>query len=235
MDSDQRLLAVIVAGGKGIRAGFRKQYAMLGGEPVLIRSCRAVAASDLVTAVSVSVPEEDIEDVREMLEEYKVDKILNVIAGGRERQDTVRIALNTYKGQFDYVLVHDAARPLIDVDTIDEVIEKAFEKHAAIVAVPSKDTVKIIERGAMLIQSTPIRETVYLAQTPQVFDYGLLQAAHAMASKNGWLVTDDASAVEYTGENVAVIEGSYTNIKLTTKEDFMIAEAILAANEKNAE
>ena len=230
-DKNKKLLALVVAGGQGIRAGFRKQYAMLGDEPVLVRSCKAMEKSEMIAAIAVSVPEEDIFFVEKMLKTYGVSKITAVIAGGAERQDTVRLALEKFSGQFDFILIHDAARPLVDRVTVDNVIKRAFADSAAIVAVPSKDTMKLVEAGSGIILTTPPRDTVYLAQTPQVFSYELIQKAHALASAKGWVITDDASAAEMAGINVIVVEGSYTNIKLTTKEDFIIAEAILKAAE----
>lgn len=231
MAKEKKLLALVVAGGIGARAGFRKQYAMLGGEPVLVRSCKAVAESEMVSAVAVSVPEEDIHFAIEMLEAYGVSKVTAVISGGKERQDTVRLALESFAGEYDFILVHDAARPLVDRGTVDNVIMKAYETSAAIAAVPANDTVKLIDIESNCIVATPPRQTVYLAQTPQVFSYSLLQKAHALALENGWVITDDSSAVEMTGAKVSVVEGSHANLKLTTKYDFSVAQAMLNMHE----
>jgi 2-C-methyl-D-erythritol 4-phosphate cytidylyltransferase len=151
-----------------------------------------------------------------------------VVPGGKERQDSVRHALEQVHEDIEIVLVHDAVRPFLTDRMVEEVVTVARTKGAAIVALPMKDTVKQV--GAdRVIERTVDRQTLWLAQTPQAFRRDWLLEAHRKAHAEGVRATDDAYLVEWFGHPVSVVEGSGDNIKITRPEDMMIGDAILAA------
>jgi 2-C-methyl-D-erythritol 4-phosphate cytidylyltransferase len=155
-------------------------------------------------------------------------KVTKVVPGGKERQDSVRHALEQVHEDVEIVLVHDAVRPFLTDRMVEEVVTVARTKGAAIVALPMKDTVKQV--GAdRVIERTVDRQTLWLAQTPQAFRRDWLLGAHRKAHAEGVRATDDAYLVEWFGHPVSVVEGSGDNIKITRPEDMMIGDAILAA------
>ena len=146
-------------------------------------------------------------------------KVSQVVAGGQERQDSVYQGLLALDKETDWVVIHDGARPMISWKTINAVLEAAVEKGAAIVGVPAKDTIKLVNPD-LTVQDTPPRELLWHIQTPQVFRKTLVLKAYQEAIAHGWQGTDDASLVEKLGVPVYVVQGEYTNIKITTPEDF---------------
>ncbi|MDD3169271.1 MAG: 2-C-methyl-D-erythritol 2,4-cyclodiphosphate synthase, partial [Eubacteriales bacterium] len=159
--------------------------------------------------------------------EYRNGKIKQIISGGAERQDSVYAALSVLPADVDFVLVHDGARPFVTNESIDALIESAVKHRAAIMAVPVKDTIKAAEEG--IFTETLDRSRLYSIQTPQGFDRKLLIAAYEKAFAEKFYGTDDAVLVEKMGEKVYLVKGDYNNIKITTKEDFKMGEAIAAA------
>jgi len=170
----------------------------------------------------------EMENAKAMLRDYAAK--LKVVEGGEKRQDTVLNALAASGAtEGDIVLVHDAVRPLVSVDTIEHCIS-AVEKHgAAIVGLPAVDTVKIVDRTAdgAVISSTMPRERVVMAQTPQGFHYSLLKKAMDEATADGFVGTDEASVVERSGQRVAVVMGGRENFKITSPGDLELAEFYL--------
>ena len=154
-----------------------------------------------------------------------------VVAGGEERQDSVRVGLAAVGADAEIVLVHDAVRPFLTTDMIRRVVEAAGRHGAAIVAIPMRDTVKRVGNGG-LIQETVDRAPLWLAQTPQAARRAVLQDAHRKAQQDGFRGTDEAQLVERIGHPVAIVEGSTENIKITRPEDLLIGEAILAGRRK---
>jgi 2-C-methyl-D-erythritol 4-phosphate cytidylyltransferase len=163
---------------------------------------------------------------QEILSNYGISKPTVVVAGGSERQDSVCCGLQTINGSSDYVMIHDGARPLLTVDLINRLAEEAKVTGAVVAGVPVKDTIKRTDAGGM-ITDTLMRERLWSIQTPQVFRLELIQKAHKQASASEFFGTDDAALVERLGIPVKVIPGSYENIKITTPEDIVVAEAIL--------
>lgn len=208
-----------------------KQFLMLGGVPLIVHCLRVLEASDSVLEIILAVPEADRDFCRrEILSRYRFTKIKHVVAGGTERQDSVRRGLEAVEEGVELVLVHDAVRPFLTGDMVRGVIAKAVELGAAIVAIPMRDTVK--RAGADgLLEQTLDRGPLWLAQTPQAFRVPLLREAHAKAQVERFSATDDAQLVERMGHPVAVVEGSSENIKITRPEDLAIGEAILAARQ----
>lgn len=197
---------------------------------MLIRTLRAFAAAPAVTEMIVAVRATEIERLTAQVREYGFAGEVRVVEGGDHRQQSVANALHAIDAApDDIVLVHDAVRPLIDAATIERTI-RAVEKHdAAIVGLPAVDTIKQVERTAdgAIITSTIPREYVVRAQTPQGFRYRLLMRAFADAAADGFIGTDEASLLERAGVQVAVVQGSPANFKITQPGDLELAEFYL--------
>lgn len=205
-----------------------KQYLELAGRPVLYHTLLIFEQHPQIDRICLVVPAAEVEDCqRQVVDLYGFVKVVDVIAGGRERQDSVRSGLLGCRAEADdVVLIHDGVRPLFDATLIPSLINLVQETGAAIVAVPVKDTIKEVVDGKIV--STPPRGRLWQAQTPQGFRYDLILKAHKMAERDGFLGTDDASLLERVGVPVAVLEGDGSNLKITTPEDMPVAEALLA-------
>jgi 2-C-methyl-D-erythritol 4-phosphate cytidylyltransferase len=207
-----------------------KQFLSLDGIPILIHSLRAFSAVQRVTAIYVAVRHTEMERVQAQIAEHGFSDRVNVVEGGDTRQESVMNALNAVQAEpHDVILVHDAVRPLIDTATIDRTIDAVVEYGAAIVGLPAIDTIKQVERTAhgAIVTSTIPREFIVQAQTPQGFQFGLLQKAMADAARDGFVGTDEASVVERAGLPVAVVHGSQVNLKITQPGDLELAEFYL--------
>jgi 2-C-methyl-D-erythritol 4-phosphate cytidylyltransferase len=206
-----------------------KQFLSLDGEPLIIRSLRTLQAAPVVDQIILAVPSADIEYCeKEIVLQYRFTKVTKVVAGGAERQDSVRQALAQIPSDTDIVLIHDAVRPFMTQRMIDEVVAAARKEGAAIIALPMRDTVKQV-RPDRVIERTVDRTSLWLAQTPQAFRRDWIEIAHRKAHAEGVQATDDAFLVEWLGHSVVVVEGSGENIKVTRPEDLVIGEAILAS------
>lgn len=206
-----------------------KQYLSLGGEPLIVHSLRILQAADTVDEIILAVPESDLDYcINELVTQHGFSKVTRVVAGGVERQDSVRRALEQVTEKTEIVLVHDAVRPFLTGQMVSDVIAKADKHGAAIIALPMRDTVKQVGSD-QVIQRTVDRHPLWLAQTPQAFRRQWLQEAHRKAHAEGIHATDDAYLVEWLGHSVMVVEGSGENIKVTRPEDIVIGEAILAS------
>lgn len=226
-----KVVAVVPAGGTGKRMGVGtpKQFLMLGGVPMMLHALRVLDRTPGVTEVILVVPKEERDRaLAEVVERYGLKKVLKVVPGGATRQESVQHGLNEVDEDVEIVVVHDAVRPFITEDRIERSIEAARKHGGAIVAVPMKDTPK--QAGPdRLIQRTLDRTDLWLAQTPQTFRRALVAEAYRKAAIAHVHATDDAALVERLGHKVAIVEGSWENIKITTPEDMILAEAILAA------
>ena len=206
-----------------------KQFLSLGGEPLIIQSLRTLQTSPVVDQIILAVPLEDVEYCeREIVSRQHFTKVATVVAGGAERQDSVRHALAQVTSDTEIVLIHDAVRPFVTLQMIAEVVAAARKEGAAIIALPMRDTVKQV-RTDRTIERTVDRSPLWLAQTPQAFRRDWIETAHRKAHAEGLRATDDASLVEWLGYPVAVVEGSGENINVTRPEDLVIGEAILAS------
>jgi len=221
------------AKGKSKKAPPSKQFTELGGTPILIHTLRKFAAVDAVSEIWIALRENEMAELRARLESVAKDvlkKKVELVVGGEHRQQSVASALNAVAAAADdIVLVHDAVRPLVTGEIIQEVIEAAKKYGAAIAGMPAVDTVKQVERTAegALIKATIPRAGIVMAQTPQGFRYGVIKKAFDEASADGFLGTDEASLVERSGHEVAVVMGSPRNIKITTPADMELAEFYL--------
>ncbi|MEK6549264.1 MAG: 2-C-methyl-D-erythritol 4-phosphate cytidylyltransferase [Nitrospirota bacterium] len=231
MKAAGKVVAVVPAGGTGKRmgAGTPKQFLMLDGVPLMLHALRVLDRTPGVTEVVLVVPKEERDRaLTEVVERYGLKKVLKVVPGGATRQESVQHGLNEVGEDVEIVVVHDAVRPFITEDRIERSIEAARKHGGAIVAVPMKDTPK--QAGPdRLIQRTLDRTELWLAQTPQAFRRALVVEAYRKAAIAHVHATDDAALVERLGHKVAIVEGSWENIKITTPEDMILAEAILAA------
>jgi 2-C-methyl-D-erythritol 4-phosphate cytidylyltransferase len=220
-------------GAPGKKSAPSKQFTELGGTPILIHTLRKFAAVPRVTEIWVALRQSEIAGFRARLEKEAPDvlaKRLELVEGGEHRQQSVANALNAITASAeDIVLVHDAVRPLVTPEIIEDVLHAAEKHGAAIAGLPAVDTVKQVERTSegALIHATVPRERVVLAQTPQGFRYGLLKKAFDDAAADGFLGTDEASLLERSGHAVAVVMGSPRNIKITAPADMELAEFYL--------
>lgn len=214
--------------GKRMGAGSNKQYLLLDGMPILARTVQVFQNAPCIDAIYLVSPEQEIPFCRdEVVQRYGFSKVRDIVAGGAERQHSVYNGLLAMEGiePDDVVLIHDGVRPFVSAQMLQEAAEAARASGAAVVAVPVKDTVKVVKEG--VVTETPPREELWLAQTPQAFRYGLIRGAHDAAAAEGFLGTDDTSLVERQGETVHVVQGDYRNIKITTPEDMVLAEAFM--------
>jgi 2-C-methyl-D-erythritol 4-phosphate cytidylyltransferase len=229
------IYVLIPAAGMGRRMGasVNKQYLPLGDRPVLSHTIALFDHHPSIDHIYVICPEAEMPLCQQqVIDPFGFSKVRPLVAGGAERQDSVRNGLQACQANDeDIVLIHDGARPLLSADLIDPVIASTQRLGAAIVGVPVKDTIKQVSNG--LIDATPDRSGLWQAQTPQGFRYGLICEAHAKAQRQNYRGTDDASLIEWLGGPVAMLEGSYRNIKITTPEDLVLARAFLNSSGDN--
>lgn len=215
--------AVIVAAGSASRmGGIDKVMAPLNGVPMILRTVRQFQTCDCIKKIVIVTRPDLILPITEACRD--MDKVTAVVAGGKSRQESVRLGLAALDG-VKLVAVHDGARPLISQEVIDRTVRAAHSYGAAAPAIPVKDTIKVEQGG--IVAATPEREHLRAVQTPQVFDYDILRGALTKAEKTGTQVTDDCSAVENLGMSVKLVEGEERNIKVTTPLDLKIAQLLL--------
>jgi len=220
--------AVVVAAGRSRRMGegVNKQLLPLEGRPVLAHSLAVLEdCPDIAEYVVVAGAEAVTEVARLAREEWGCRKLAGVVPGGETRRDSVWEGLRALPDDTRIVVVHDGARPFLKRGMVSRVIGEAVRWGAATLAVPVRETVKRVDAGGFVLNTVP-RETLWLTQTPQAFSFPLLREAHRRARAEELPATDDASLVEALGHRVRVVEGSALNLKITTPEDLVLAQAI---------
>lgn len=217
--------AIVPAAGRSNRMGEDKILLPLGEVPVLIRTLRILEASSYITEVIVSTQEDLIVPVAQLCKDAALTKVRKVVVGGENRTASVLAGLREADPNTELVAIHDAARPLLTQEILEETILKAAQCGAAAPAVPVKDTIKKAAHG--VVTATPDRSELFAVQTPQVFEHDLILVALEKAEMDGAELTDDCGAVERLGMSVCLTVGSYENIKLTTPSDIAVAVAIL--------
>jgi 2-C-methyl-D-erythritol 4-phosphate cytidylyltransferase len=223
-----RVSAIIAAAGSGIRLGLDapKAFVPLGGRSLLYYSLRAIAALDAIGEAVVTVPAGMEPRARAEVERAGLEIPVKLVAGGAERQDSVRIALAITNAESEVVLIHDAARPLATPAMFAACLEAVRRADGAIAAIAVADTLKRTDDRT--ITATVARAGLWQAQTPQAFRRVMLIEAHDRAVRERWAATDDAELIERCGGRVEVVESSATNFKITTPADLEIAEALVA-------
>ena len=217
---------IIACGGSSSRMnGINKQLAEIGGIPAVIRSMLAFNEIDEVTEIITAARESDISEIERLAAEHGVTKFKKAVAGGETRQQSVFGAFMETDKATRYIAVHDGARPLVDPGHIRKCIKDASVFGGAILGVPVKDTLKIVNDG--LISDTPDRSSLYIAQTPQIFRRDLYVKGINFANDHDLDFTDDCQLAEAVGVKVCVTPSDYRNIKITTREDIAVAEALL--------
>ncbi len=221
--------AIVLAAGSGKRMNSKvhKQYLLINEKPVLYYSLKAFEESAVENIILV-VGAGEVDYCRtEIVERYHINKVRAIVEGGKERYHSVYEGLKV-AGNPDYVLIHDGARPFLTQEIIGRIIDAVLEYKACVVGMPVKDTIKIADEN-QYAKDTPQRSSVWMVQTPQAFSYTLVYDAYTkMLAEEDGSITDDAMVVEkMTDQKVKLIEGSYQNIKITTPEDLIIAEAYL--------
>jgi 2-C-methyl-D-erythritol 4-phosphate cytidylyltransferase len=218
---------IIPAAGQGKRMGAGKNKLLLNleGIPILIHTLKVFEADAECSGIILAINPSDEQQFKSLLKEYGIHKVTSLVNGGKERQDSVYNGLMSVQSVDGIVLVHDAARPFIKLETIHNLVDAASRDGGSIVAVPVKDTIK--KAANSMVAETVERSSLWAVQTPQAFRVSVLLEAHNKAMREQFTGTDESSLVERIPHPVSIIEGDYDNIKLTTPEDLYFAEAIL--------
>lgn len=231
-NTNNKVIGIVLAAGQGKRMNttISKQFLVLRDKPLLYYSLKAFNESSVEEIILV-VRDDMIDYCKEyIVDAYNLNKVIKIVAGGKERYDSVYQALSSIDNA-DYVLIHDGARPLITKEQIEEIIIQARLHKACILATPVKDSIKVIDNDGY-IACAPIRNTLWAAQTPQAFEFQGIKRAYSKFyddhNRDDQKITDDAMVYEtYLNKKVKIIEGSYENIKVTTVEDLPIADLFL--------
>ena len=233
-----KVVVIIPAAGLGTRMASpskrpaaSKQFTEIRGVPILVHTVRKFVSVPQVSEIYVALRKEEMSRTEDRLKKEISGKKLRIVEGGEHRQESVANALGAIQAAADdVVLVHDAVRPFVDADIIGNVVQAAQKYGAAIAGLPAVDTVKQVDRTAegAIITSTIPRERVVMAQTPQGFRYDVIKKAFDEALADGFVGTDEASLVERSGHDVAVVMGSPRNIKITTPADLELAELFMS-------
>lgn len=228
MVSNKKITAVVLAGGRGKRmeSEISKQFLELGGNPILYYALNTFENSVVDEIILVAAEGEEEYCKKKIVEQYHLKKVVNIVTGGKERYHSVYNGLCAIK-QTDIVMIHDGARPFIVEDMIERAVRQTIECQACVVGVKVKDTIKISDKD--IIVDTPDRRSLWQVQTPQCFVYEEIKKAYEKVLKeNVDNITDDAMVWElYSKIPIRLVEGSYFNIKITTREDMIFGEAIL--------
>lgn len=222
----EKISALIVAGGVGSRMGadIPKQFLEILGKPVIAYTIEAFEKSDCIDEIVIVTLEEYIVYLKDIADSFGFSKVKKIVAGGSTRQESVYKGLMEITGE--YVLIHDGARPLVSQEVIENCVCTVTTNSACAVGVKVNDTLKIADDNKF-ITATPDREHIYSIQTPQCFKTEEIINAHESALKSGFSGTDDAVLYERLGKKVKIVEGDYSNIKITSPIDISIAEAYL--------
>jgi 2-C-methyl-D-erythritol 4-phosphate cytidylyltransferase len=233
--------AVIVSAGKGQRFmegksirpdRGKKQFQLLAGKPILAHTLDKFEVCPLIQSIFLVVGKEDMDHcLKEIVEKYRYRKISQLIPGGMRRQDSVKNGIDALSNDAEIVVIHDGVRPFVTKAMIEESIHSAIRFGAAVVAMPVKETIKMAQSNGTVVKTLD-RESLWQIQTPQAFRAHLIKEAFLKAAEDGFIGTDDASLVERMGVKVHLLPGSYTNIKITTIEDLMLAHLFLSGSSR---
>lgn len=222
-----KVVAIVPAAGSGKRLQARQEKAFvnLGGKPLVVYALKALNSSAYIDAIIVAVKTSSIKRLKGIIGRYGISKASIVISGGKTRAESVKNCFNIIGPACEIVLIHDAARPFLSQDCIKNSVSLARKFGACVTSIRQTDTVKSADKN-MFVKKTLDRDSLWRAQTPQAFKYSMLKKAYSKADALSHM-TDDASILENCGKKVKILEGSPRNIKVTTREDLKIAEALL--------
>src|SRR4030043_674948 len=231
--------AVIVSAGKGLRfmEGKKKQFYFLGGKPILAHTLDKFETCPLIRSIRLVVGQEDMDYcLKEIVEKYRFQKVAKIVPGGKWRQESVKNGIDALPKDADIVAIHDGVRPLVTQAMIENSIHSAVRYGAGVLAIPVKETIKMSNPDGTVLKTLD-RESLWQVQTPQTFQVNVIKEAYYKAAEDAFIGTDDASLVERLGVKVHILPGSYTNIKITTPEDLILAHLFLKmkAQTKQAE
>jgi 2-C-methyl-D-erythritol 4-phosphate cytidylyltransferase len=210
--------------GKRMQAGKNKQFLLLKNKPIIVHTLEIFEQDEECKSVILVANPSEISDMKELIKSYRLQKVVQIVAGGSERQFSVHNGIKFLVAD-ELVLVHDGARPFVTKETIKSLTDEAEKTGAAVLGVPVKDTIKKVKQN--VITETVDRSSLWAIQTPQAFRLSLLKTAYEQAEHDNFIGTDDASLVERLGHQVSVVEGDYKNFKITTPEDLMFAKVIV--------
>lgn len=231
-----KTVAIVPAAGLGKRFGEEKNkpFYPFMDKPLIVWALEKLQEADEITEIIPILKEEDLIACGELVEKYNLAKIKRIVPGGKERQDSVYNGIKMLDDNTSIVVIHDGARPFVDMDLIGRTVGGLKGYDGAIAAVPVKDTIKeasSVKRQAseeeLIVQKTLNRNVLWAVQTPQVFPFNKIKEAYEMAFADKYYATDDAALIEHYGGKVKIVMGSYRNIKITTPDDILIAEALL--------
>ena len=224
-----RAAAVIAAGGTGTRmnSAVPKQFLKIASKPVLLHTLESIAALEEVAEIVVALPPEHIQEAQALIGAHPLKPEVRCVAGGPNRQESVRAGVSQLTSEPDVIMVHDAVRPLCDRELMRRVLDAAWKKGAAIPGIPATETIQRVSRAGRVL-STPPRDELYAIQTPQAFHAGILRSALDQAHESGFVGTDESSAVRRAGHAVVVVPGSPDNIKITRPLDLEIAGRLIS-------
>jgi 2-C-methyl-D-erythritol 4-phosphate cytidylyltransferase len=222
-----KAIAIIPAAGIGTRmkSASPKQFLTLEGSPIIVHTLRKFVQCKHIHKIIVPLRKSDVAHLESLLEQEQLSNIVQLVPGGAHRQDSVYNGFKEIDDDNAVVVVHDAVRPFVEVESIEAIIKEASEKGSAILAIPSVDTVKQIERN--LVVATLPRDKIVLVQTPQAFRYAILREGFERAKMDHFHATDESSLVERLGYEVSVLRGSERNIKITKPADLPLAELFI--------
>ncbi len=222
-----KVVVIIPAGGKGTRSGSAtpKQYRKFNGKELIVYPLQTFQKCKLVNEIVIAADPNYFSTLEKIIKKYKLNKVSKIVKGGKERQDSVFNALNSISlNKNDLVVVHDAARALLPLQTLNNAIKTAKEKGNALVCLPAKDT---LVRGKNKVETYVDRENIFYVQTPQIFKFGSLKKAMLKAKKDKFFGTDESMLVKRIGEKINIVEGAALNFKITTKEDINLAKKLI--------
>jgi 2-C-methyl-D-erythritol 4-phosphate cytidylyltransferase len=225
------LSAIIVAGGSSQRMGFDKLFAAIAGEPVIAHTIRAFERATAITEIVLVAREQRHDEIGKIISGAGFRKIRAIVPGGERRQDSVRAGLDRIDREAEYVAVHDAARPLITPEQIERAFSHCRVHGAATLAQPVNDTLKRVDADLLVVGSVD-RHQLYAMQTPQIFERKLIEDAYRAVYTENILVTDEVSAVERLGREIAVVLNDDFNFKITYPRDLPVADFILRERAK---
>ena len=226
--STNLISAVIVAAGFGSRmkSSLSKYFIEILGRPIIAHTLEVFEESNVIDNIIIVTQNDDIVIMNDIVKAFSFDKVSTIVAGGDSRQKSVSNGIMELDQRTKIVLIHDGVRPFISSENINDCVKNTKKYNSAVLAVPSKDTLKIVDKDGFLCGMLD-RENTYSMQTPQCFSLEIIEKAYKYATENNILATDDCTLVQLIGEKVKIVLGSYDNIKITTPEDVYIAESIL--------